>query len=99
MRAGFHTVQLNQTIRGVRVKILRSEYPAFLTFFFLVLLVLNQCPAMLFIIGCNFCRLCWVLQASVSWQQCLQRQNCVLNSLEQGINHNINLFVEHSMHF
>lgn len=33
MKAEFHTVQLNQTIKRVRVKILRSEYLAFLTFF------------------------------------------------------------------
>lgn len=32
MKAGFHTAQLNRTIRGVRVKILRSECLVFLTF-------------------------------------------------------------------
>lgn len=32
MRTGFHAVQLNQTVRGVRVKILRPEYLAFLAF-------------------------------------------------------------------
>lgn len=36
MIAGFHTVQLNQTIRAVRVKILRYECLVFLAFFLIL---------------------------------------------------------------
>lgn len=67
MKAEFHTVQLNQIIRGVRVKILISEYLAFLAFFPPCFACVKSMPShALFVIGCNFCRLCWVLQASVN---------------------------------
>jgi len=99
MRTGFHAAQLNPTVRGVRVKILRPECLAFHAFLYLLCLYeistqlcsLSYAATSVDFVG-SF-RLTW------AWQQRLWRQNCVLNSLEQGINHNINLFVEHSMHF